>query len=60
MALTIIDPKTALIVIDLQKGIIDLPTIHPIAGVVEHARALADAFRSRSRSCPWSWCRSCG
>ncbi len=48
MALTVLDLNTALIVIDLQKGIIDLPTIHPIADVVEHARALADAFRSRS------------
>jgi nicotinamidase-related amidase len=43
--LTIIDPNTALIVIDLQQGIVSLPTAHPIADVVRNARALADAFR---------------
>ncbi len=47
MALSTLDPNTALIVVDLQKGIVALPTIHPIADVVGHARALADAFRAR-------------
>ncbi len=47
MTLTIIDPNTALIIIDLQKGIIGHPTVHPIAEVIDHARALADAFRTR-------------
>jgi nicotinamidase-related amidase len=47
MALTTLDPKTALIVIDLQKGIVAYPTVHPIGDVVERARALADAFRKR-------------
>jgi nicotinamidase-related amidase len=47
MTVTIIDPKTALIVIDLQQGIVSLPTVHPIGDVVNHARALADAFRCR-------------
>ncbi|MCW6530340.1 isochorismatase family protein [Sphingomonas sp. MMSM20] len=47
MALTILDPNTALIIIDLQKGIVGLPVIHPIDGVIERARALADAFRRR-------------
>jgi nicotinamidase-related amidase len=42
---TALDPKTALIVIDLQKGIVSLPTAHPIEGVVKHTGALADAFR---------------
>ncbi len=32
MALTILDPKTALIVVDLQKGIVGYPFIHPIDG----------------------------
>ena len=41
MTLSTLDPNTALIVIDLQKGIIDLPAIHPIADVAGHARALA-------------------
>jgi len=45
MAVTTLDPKTALIVIDLQNGIVALPTAHPTSEVVKHARALADAFR---------------
>ncbi len=45
MALGTLDPKTALIVVDLQKGIVSLPTIHPAAEVAKHASALADAFR---------------
>lgn len=45
MALTTLDPTTALLVIDLQKGIVSLPTAHPVAEIIKHARALADAFR---------------
>src|SRR5580692_5765118 len=45
MPLTTIDDRTALIVIDLQKGIVNSPTIHPIAGVIERSCALIDAFR---------------
>ena len=45
MAVTTLDPKTALIVIDLQKGIVTLPTVHPTSEVVKHASQLADAFR---------------
>jgi nicotinamidase-related amidase len=45
MTATTLDPSTALIVIDLQQGIVALPTVHPIAEVVKHAGALADAFR---------------
>lgn len=48
MALTIIDPKTALLVVDLQKGLIGLPFIHPIADVLAQTRALLDAFRDRN------------
>ena len=47
MALTMLDPMTALIVIDLQKGVVGLPLAHPIDAVVSRARALADAFRER-------------
>src|SRR5580700_5993146 len=47
MTVTIVDPKIALIVIDLQKGIVSLPTVHPIGEVTKHACALADAFRRR-------------
>jgi nicotinamidase-related amidase len=45
MPLTMLDPKTALIVVDLQKGIINSPFIHSIAAVIERTRALLDAFR---------------
>jgi nicotinamidase-related amidase len=47
MAVTTLDPNTALIVIDLQKGIASLPTVHPIDDVVARARGLIDAFRRR-------------
>lgn len=47
MALTTLDPNTALIVVDLQRGVINLPLIHPVAGVVERNVALLDAFRGR-------------
>jgi nicotinamidase-related amidase len=47
MALTTLDQKTALIVIDLQKGIVALPAGDSIAEVVKHARTLADSFRLR-------------
>jgi nicotinamidase-related amidase len=45
MALTTLDLKTALIVIDLQKGIVGLPFIRAIGDVVERTRSLAAAFR---------------
>src|ERR1700761_3746044 len=45
MPLTTIDDRSALIVVDLQKGIVNLPTIHPISGVIERSCALIDAFR---------------
>ena len=47
MTVTTLDPKTALIVIDLQKGIVSFPTVHPIGEVVQRSRLLADAFRQR-------------
>lgn len=50
MTATTLDPKTALIVVDLQKGIVDLPTVHPMDGVVARARLLADAFRQQNLS----------
>ena len=40
-----LDPKSALIVIDLQKGIVSLPTVHPMDDVVERVAVLAEAFR---------------
>ncbi|MBN3835798.1 isochorismatase family protein [Burkholderia sp. Ac-20344] len=47
MSATRLDTNTALVVIDLQKGIVALPTAHPVEPVIAHARALLDAFRSR-------------
>ena len=45
MSLTALDPKTALIVADLQQGIIDFPFIHPIADVITRTGSLIGAFR---------------
>jgi len=46
MAITTLDAKTALLVIDLQQGIAAYPTAHPIGDIVTKAGALADAFRN--------------
>jgi nicotinamidase-related amidase len=48
MAITQIDKAVALIVIDLQKGIVAYPTAHPTSTIVRQASALADAFRRHS------------
>lgn len=45
MPLTTLDPKIALIVVDLQKGIVGSPFVHPIAGVIERTVALLNEFR---------------
>jgi nicotinamidase-related amidase len=45
MPLTQLDTNAALIVIDLQKGIVGLPTVHPAAEIVGRAAQLARAFR---------------
>ena len=45
MTVTTLDPKTALIVVDLQKGIVSRPIVDPMDGVVKHAAALSEAFR---------------
>lgn len=45
MPLTTLDPNTALIVVDLQVGVVAVPSIHPIDRIAERAGALADAFR---------------
>jgi len=47
MALTQLDTAAALIVIDLQKGIVGLPTVHPAGEIVGRAAQLARAFRQR-------------
>lgn len=47
MPLTTLDSGCALIVIDLQRDIVSLPTVHPAEEIVARAAALADAFRSQ-------------
>ena len=47
MAITTLDARTALVLIDLQAGIVALPTAHPTSEVVRRAAALAEAFRAR-------------
>ncbi len=46
MALTVLDPKTALLVVDLQKGIVGMAPAEAIGGVAQKAKALTDAFRA--------------
>jgi nicotinamidase-related amidase len=46
MPITTLDPKTALIVIDLQKGIVNGNFIHPIGDIIDRTRALIDVFRA--------------
>lgn len=46
--LTTLDPDTALIVVDLQKGILGSPFSRSVGPVVERTRELLDAFRARS------------
>jgi nicotinamidase-related amidase len=46
VTLTTLDPKTALIVIDLQKGVVGLPSVHPMDAVVQKSADLAAAFRA--------------
>ncbi|MGA0600423.1 isochorismatase family protein [Caulobacter sp. KR2-114] len=47
MTLTTLDRNTALLVVDLQKGILAPPLPPPVAAVAERTRALLDAFRAR-------------
>ena len=47
MTVTTLDPKTALVVIDLLKGLAAYPTVHPMADVLANAVALLDTFRAK-------------
>ncbi|MCG7209071.1 hydrolase [Streptomyces arenae] len=48
MSLSTLDPRTALVVIDLQQGIVGMPTQpHTGAEVVARTAQLADAFRAK-------------
>jgi nicotinamidase-related amidase len=46
MPISALDARPALLVVDLQNGIVGLATAHPMADVVKNAARLADAFRS--------------
>ena len=52
MTISMLDPKPALLVVDLQKGVVGMPTVHPIDGVIRNSVALIEAFRPRSSR----WC----
>lgn len=47
MPLTKLDHIPALLVIDLQRGVVGLPTVHPVGEVVGRTARLARAFRAR-------------
>jgi len=47
LPITQLDPIAVLVVIDLQKGIVGLPTAHPAAEIVDRSAQLARAFRER-------------
>jgi len=46
--LSTLDPNTALIVIDLQKGIVTGSFVHPIGEVIDRTRALIEVFRAKN------------
>jgi nicotinamidase-related amidase len=46
MPATALDSKTALVVIDLQKGIAAFPTVHPMRDVIATTARLVEAFRA--------------
>jgi len=48
MPLSLLDPNTALIVIDLQKGIVNGNFIHPIGDIIHRTRTLIDVFRAKA------------
>jgi nicotinamidase-related amidase len=48
MPLTQLDSTVALVVIDLQKGIVSLPTINPIPGILANATKLTRDFREKN------------
>jgi nicotinamidase-related amidase len=45
--LTKLDTTAALVLIDLQKGIVGLPTVHPSGEIIGRSAQLARAFRER-------------
>jgi nicotinamidase-related amidase len=49
MPLTKVDAITALVLIDLQKGVVGMQMAHPVAQIVDRAARLARAFREKKR-----------
>jgi len=47
MPLTQLEPVAALVVIDLQKGILAVPAAHPAAEILQRSAQLAGAFREK-------------
>jgi nicotinamidase-related amidase len=47
MPLTKLDSAAALVAIDLQKGIVSLPTVHPASELIGRTAQLARTFRER-------------
>lgn len=43
---TSLDKNTALVLIDLQNGIVQLPLVHPIADILDKSAQLVSAFRT--------------
>lgn len=48
--ITALDKHTALVLIDLQKGVVKMETAHPVKEVLANATQLIDAFRRRQLS----------
>lgn len=53
MSITAIDRASALIAVDLQKGILGLTAVDDVARIVEHTSKLADAFHSADLPVVW-------
>jgi nicotinamidase-related amidase len=47
MPITAIDPRSALVVIDMQKGIVAMPTVHPAQAVSDNVIRLAGTCRGK-------------
>ena len=47
MPLTRLDDTCAFVVIDLQKGIVGVPTVHPATEIIERSAQIARAFREK-------------
>ena len=48
MPLTKLDTHSALVVIDLQKGIVSLPAVHPVGEILSRTARLARASANRA------------